>query len=782
MSCLLRVAMLNDDESPPAGAQGAWPPLSGLEFLKCSGRGSTGEVFLARQLALDRIVAVKILPPEMASAPDFLDRFRREARILATFDHPNIVRVFDFGKEDGRAFLVMEYVDGMELRELMRQKMSPQAAIRLVVQLCDALEYAHARGIVHRDIKPENILVDVLGRVKLIDFGLATRPTADGKRPTRPNQVMGSLHYMAPEQYGSAHRAGPAADIYSLGVVLYELLTGELPLGKFPPPSRRAGVDRRVDPIVRRALETDPDRRFGNVSEFRNLLSALNEPAGSRQGLFRMVTVAVAALVASAGAWGAIRIIGKPAAQARRPVPASPAPLDPSHPALLPNPAPADFRLLRRPVYIDRVTGGWLGKMIGTAWGEVTPSGPAPLNPNLIPRFSPELLNAAFDADDLIVSEPSLATLREIGATFDGAALGARFQAATFPVFHGNEAGRANLRKGVAFPDAGHYLRNKHCEDNDCQAVSELAGFICPALPDAAVDLAWRAGHMTNYADGVYGGVFIAALTAAAFASTDLEEIVEAGRRALPLQSGYRRMVEEVLQVRHEIPGDWAAAWEAVSGPWKGRSHCKFDARVQGAVVLISLLYGKGDFEASVGIALRLSEANCCNAGNVGAVLGTWLGASRLPPALTAGLAGKQRFAHGGSTLEGRLKTCEQAAREILRLTGGAASGTGEDEIWRVPRREIFPLLLEQRPTQDNPRPLLEAGVRAGEDRAFTFTASATDQDGIQSYQWFFGDFTHAAGPEARHRYAVPGSFPAVCYVTDKTGNTSWKEIRVDAR
>ncbi len=270
--------------SPPAASSGFVPPtvqelasrFPQLEIVELLGRGGMGAVYKARQKELDRLVAVKILPPEISCDLAFAERFTREARALARLSHPNIVAVYDFGRTgDGLFYFVMEYVDGVNLRQAIQSGgMSPKEALAIVPQICDALQFAHDEGIVHRDIKPENILVDKRGRVKIADFGLAKLL---GQAPsdvclTGTQQVMGTLRYMAPEQMAGTKAVDHRADIYSLGVVFYELLTGELPMGRFAPPSKRVQIDVRLDEVVLRALETDPEQRYQHVSEVKTAM------------------------------------------------------------------------------------------------------------------------------------------------------------------------------------------------------------------------------------------------------------------------------------------------------------------------------------------------------------------------------------------------------------------------------------------------------------------------------------------------------------------------------
>jgi serine/threonine protein kinase len=251
--------------------------LPQLEILELLGQGGMGAVYKARQTKLDRLVAVKILPPEWGKDPAFAERFAREAKALAKLTHPHIVSVYDFGESDGLFYLTMEYVHGVNLRQLFQERrLAPAEALAIIPQICDALQYAHEEGVVHRDIKPENILIDRKGRVKIADFGLAKlldRPTAFAL--TGSQQVMGTPHYMAPEQIEKPREVDHRADIYSLGVVFYEMLTGELPLGRFAPPSERVGVDPRLDEVVLRALEREPQRRYQHASDVKSEVEAL---------------------------------------------------------------------------------------------------------------------------------------------------------------------------------------------------------------------------------------------------------------------------------------------------------------------------------------------------------------------------------------------------------------------------------------------------------------------------------------------------------------------------
>jgi tRNA A-37 threonylcarbamoyl transferase component Bud32 len=246
-----------------------------LQLHSCLGRGGMGVVYRARQVRLDRDVAVKLMIPEVSRDPELARRFEREAKALARLDHPGIVHVHDFGQAAGVCYLVMELVDGPNLRALIEQGLSDSQASDIVDQLCDALAYAHQAGVVHRDIKPENVLVDRRGRVRVADFGLAKLQAEPRGGATRTRRVLGTPQYMAPEQLRDPDSVDQRCDIFAIGVVFYEMLTGQLPVGRFPAPSELGRGNVLLDEIVLRALESNRERRFQAASEIRAALSSI---------------------------------------------------------------------------------------------------------------------------------------------------------------------------------------------------------------------------------------------------------------------------------------------------------------------------------------------------------------------------------------------------------------------------------------------------------------------------------------------------------------------------
>ncbi len=250
-----------------------------LEVLEQIGQGGMGVVYKARQPKLDRLVALKILAPALATQPGFAERFTREARALAKLSHPHIVGVHDFGTSGGFFYLLMEFVDGVNLRQAMRAGVSPEQALLLVPKVCEALQFAHDHGVLHRDIKPENILLDTRGGPKLADFGIAKLSGDASSGLTLSGAQLGTAAYMAPEQIEQPASVDHRADIYSLGVVLYEMLTGELPLGRFAAPSEKALCSGGVDDVVLRALEKRRERRQQSAHEMKTQVEAAGADA-----------------------------------------------------------------------------------------------------------------------------------------------------------------------------------------------------------------------------------------------------------------------------------------------------------------------------------------------------------------------------------------------------------------------------------------------------------------------------------------------------------------------
>jgi serine/threonine protein kinase len=266
--------------------------LPQYEISAVLGRGGMGAVYQGCQTNLKRNVAIKILPESLGGEESddphqFVERFKLEAQSMANLDHPAILSVYDFGEtSDGQLYLVMEFIDGMDIQKYLHHhggKLVHEHAIAITAHVLDALQYAHDHGVVHRDIKPANVLINSEGRVKIADFGLAKRLTqseGDEGEPasglTSANVVMGTPDFVAPEALEMGTNPDGRSDLYSVGVMFYQMLTGKLPRGQFELPSVLNPVlDPRFDAVVSKALQANPDSRYGSATEFRRELDGL---------------------------------------------------------------------------------------------------------------------------------------------------------------------------------------------------------------------------------------------------------------------------------------------------------------------------------------------------------------------------------------------------------------------------------------------------------------------------------------------------------------------------
>jgi serine/threonine protein kinase len=264
-ACMLRFA-----------AEDALPEFPGVEIVSTLGKGGMGVVYEAIQSRLGRRVALKVISPHLAFNPSFMRRFNAEAHLLARLHHPNIVTVHDIGVHGGLPYILLERVEGTSLRALLRKGPLPlRRALEIAGMVCDALDCAHGAGVIHRDIKPENILLDERGRAKLVDFGLALSAAPEDRRGTRARMRVGTPRYMSPEQRRSPEQVDGRADLYSVGVVLLELLTGT-------PPRRRGGalsvpkkLPTPVAAFLKRLLASDPKKRLASAKEAHAALEAL---------------------------------------------------------------------------------------------------------------------------------------------------------------------------------------------------------------------------------------------------------------------------------------------------------------------------------------------------------------------------------------------------------------------------------------------------------------------------------------------------------------------------
>jgi hypothetical protein len=434
--------------------------------------------------------------------------------------------------------------------------------------------------------------------------------------------------------------------------------------------------------------------------------------------------------------------------------------------------------------YLDKLHGGWVGQMAGVQWGNPTEfKYQGQINPEKIPWY-PETLNQAMENDDLYVEIPFLEVLatRRVNASWGD--FGENFRWTDSNLWHGNKDARQLLHQNVQPPLSGHYTLNPHAEDIDWQIEANFAGLVAPGMPEAAIDIAWRAGHVIGYGDGVYGGVAVAAMTSAAFFASDVDEIIEAGRLSVPEGSQYREMIEDVIAWSNEHPGDWGKTWQNIEDKWGHLDRCpegynnpfNIDAKLNGAYVFMGLLYGGGNIESSMYVAMKGGQDSDCNPSTVGGILGTWSGLSGFPAKFSQHLDTETPILYTDYTYNDAINMSVDAARDIVLMKGGSIDKSGDVEVWIIPPAgEIRPPILEQWPRSSNDPPQLTIAVEETDTCRFKMSASASDSNQIHDIQWFFGDLSYASGSTVTHIYQQPGQYEIIAYAADRTGNTAWK-------
>ena len=317
-------------DEAPAEKEAVALVIDGYEVQELIGGGGMGEVYRAKRLGDEKIVAIKVVAGRLTRDPEVTARFENEVNAMSQLDHPNVVRVLDQGESlDGRHYLVSEFVDGCDLRRLMKgQRLEPARAFEIFDKVCAGIAHAHERGIVHRDIKPANILVGSDGTVKVADFGLA-KTLVDSSHWygfTQTRDTFGTPYYIAPEVTRQADKADTRSDVYALGVLLYELLAGAVPMGQFTPLSQRIDIDKRIDSVIGEALADDPERRTASVVELASAVKKIalaHDTRRRRSRIMMMIGAALGVLVigGALGGW----LVMKRNARIAKPVFAKPA-------------------------------------------------------------------------------------------------------------------------------------------------------------------------------------------------------------------------------------------------------------------------------------------------------------------------------------------------------------------------------------------------------------------------------------------------------------------------
>ena len=362
--------------------------------------------------------------------------------------------------------------------------------------------------------------------------------------------------------------------------------------------------------------------------------------------------------------------------------------------------------------YLSRMKAGWIGQMVGVGWGapaEWTSLG-AIIPPEKVPPWEPRLVNQ-FGQDDLYVEMTFLRTLELFGLGVSARQAGIDFANSEYELWHANKSGRRNLRNGISPPDSGHPRFTAHSDDIDYQIEADFAGLIAPGMPNRVIELGEKFGRLMNHGDGLYGGQFVAGMYAEAFFEDDIVAIIQAGLSCIPRRSQYAGMVRDVLEWYAEEPDHWTATWELVEAKYhkdENYTHAacsmpgaegdfSIDAKLNGAYILIGLLYGEKDPDRTMTLALRCGQDSDCNPSNAGGILFTTMGYENLPERFTSALDLDTRFSHTPYDFPKLIEVSQALARQSVERSGGRIEAAADGrEVFVIPVAPAAPSALEQ--------------------------------------------------------------------------------------
>lgn len=356
----------------------------------------------------------------------------------------------------------------------------------------------------------------------------------------------------------------------------------------------------------------------------------------------------------------------------------------------------------------DKIKGGWAGQVIGCTYGgptEFSHPGTMIRDEQPIPWDSSRVewyfRNAPGLYDDVYMDLTFMGVMAREGIDAPAASHALAFANAPYPLWHANQAARNNILNGIMPPESGNWKNSPHAEDIDFQIEADFAGLMSPGMPNAASEICDRVGHIMNYGDGWYGGVYMAAMYSLAFISQDIEYVVTEGLKSIPAESNFYRCIQDVLSAYRKDPGDWKSAWFAVERGWASDIGCpdgvfrpfNIDARVNAAYVVIGLLYGKGDFARTLDISTRCGQDSDCNPASSGGILGTMIGYSKIPAVWLDALKPIEDipFSYTDLSLNKVYETGYKQALEMVRRQGGTVEG----ETITLPNQPVRPVGLE---------------------------------------------------------------------------------------
>lgn len=371
--------------------------------------------------------------------------------------------------------------------------------------------------------------------------------------------------------------------------------------------------------------------------------------------------------------------------------------------------AKVEYRTISVDDYVSKMKAGWIGQMAGVGWGAPTEfkwNGRI-IPDDKVPEWYPEMINQ-FQQDDIYVEMTFLRTLEQYGFDVSIRQVGIDFANSQYMLWHANLAGRDNLRAGIAPPWSGHPQYNSHADDIDYQIEADYAGLISPGLLQSAVDLGETFGRLMNYGDGLYGGQFVAGMYAEAFFETDIEKIIQAGLSCIPKGSQYYEAITDVVKWYHEHPDNWLETWQLIENKYQdNHNYRKFtctgpdsdfniDAKINGAYIVMGLLYGKGDIEKTILISMQCGQDSDCNPSNAGGILATSMGLEMVPEKFKSALDLVPKFSYTEYNFPGLIEVCEKLARQSVVKYGGKVETVEGKDVFKVPVKPVKIGKLEQ--------------------------------------------------------------------------------------
>ncbi len=420
--------------------------------------------------------------------------------------------------------------------------------------------------------------------------------------------------------------------------------------------------------------------------------------------------------------------------------------------------------------YLDKCRGAWIGQMVGVCYGapyEFRSNG-APITKDLEP-WKPQRIEGAIGQDDIYVEMTFLKALEDHSLDITYEQAGKAFGESQYPLWHANRSGRTNVRMGIMPPQSGHPEFNRHADDIDFQIEADLLGILCPGLPQESNRLCDIFGHIMNYGDGVYGGMFVSGMYAEAYLEDrDVMKVIRAGLACIPVESLYHKCISDVIAWHKDQPEDWLAVWKKIEEKWQDDVDCSpgnpfnIDAKLNGAYIVMGLLYGDGDFLKTIEISTRCGQDADCNPSNAAGVLGCMKGFAALGENITGGVKviADTMFSHTDYSWNSLIPACQKVTEKIIQRTGGKIDG----DAYVIARQSPEAAPLEQWTDQEKTlKDIVSQRELDGWMPNFRVRACGPDLDpGVREMAWGRPNILklHPLGPEEpailRGRMKVP--------------------------